>query len=89
MVFDPESIDRLSPCARVEVQDYYARKYLADRQRRSPERRAHRSAAPAAAPGPMEAPVPGGPQPRPRWPRAVWFRNDSRRASSTLPTGRR
>jgi hypothetical protein len=89
MVFDPDSIDRLSPGARVEVQDYYARKYLADRERRSPERRAHRPATAEGPPAPGVAPVPAEPTPRPRWPRAVWFRNDSRRVSSNLPTGRR
>ena len=69
MLFDPESIDRLSPEARVEVQDFYVRKYFASRERRQPDRRGTRSTQPASPPAP--------PAPRP-WPR-VWSRNDSSR----------
>jgi hypothetical protein len=39
MAFDPEAIERLSPSARVEVQDYYARKFLAEVEPHQPERR--------------------------------------------------
>ena len=75
MPFDPEAIERLSPAARVEVQDFYARKFLADRDRRVPERRSARSSATTdAPPAPVAVPVA-----RPRWPRAVWFRNDTSR----------
>jgi hypothetical protein len=74
MIFDPEAIERLSPAARVEVQDFYARKFLAARQHRVPERR-------AAMPATMlkAEPVLSSPPPRQRWPRAVWFRNDTSR----------
>jgi hypothetical protein len=65
MLFDPESIEELSPAARVEVQDFYARKFLADRQRRFPERRLGPG---SAAPGRVAA-VSAGTKPRPRWPR--------------------
>lgn len=77
MGFDPESIEQLSPAARVEVQDYYARKYLADRQRHFPERRVAARRAPAAPPVATPASTA-----RPRWPRAVWFRNDSSRVGA-------
>lgn len=89
MTFDPESIERLSPAARVEVQDYYAKKYLADRVRYLPERRANRPPGSASSPEPAQSPVATSPVGRPRWPRAVWFRNDSSRASTTEPPRRR
>ena len=81
MLFEPEEIERLSPEARVEVQDFYARKFLAERNRRFPERRvANRvratDATAAAEPKPAD--------PRPRWPRAVWTRNDSSRIRPTV-----
>ena len=87
MIFDPEAIERLSPAARVEVQDFYARKFLAGREHRVPDRRAPR----AAAPPPAE-PVISSPPARQRWPRTVWFRNDtSRRAQAAADStaGRR
>jgi hypothetical protein len=74
MIFDPESIERLSQATRVEVQDFYARKFLASRERRLPDRRVAKG---SATPNPEPA-VPT-PAPRPRWPRAVWFRNDTSR----------
>ena len=75
MPFDPDSIERLSPDARVEVQDFYARKFLAARERRVPERRTiTNSATPEAAVAVAADPV--APQ---RWPRVVWFRNDTSR----------
>lgn len=40
MQFDPDEIARLSPAARVEVQDFYARKFLAEREAPQPDRRA-------------------------------------------------
>jgi hypothetical protein len=36
---DPDAIERLSPSARVEVQGYYADKFLAESRPHSPERR--------------------------------------------------
>jgi hypothetical protein len=84
MPFAPEAIDRLSPAARVEVQDYYARKFLADRDLRSPERRARRTAGSAEA-APLVA---AGPEARPRWPRSVWFRNDTSRRPGVQAGGR-
>jgi len=81
MLFEPESIERLSPGARVEVQDFYARKFLASRERPVPDRRgANRPV------GAEVTPPPAAQAPRPRWPRAVWFRNDSSRvrAADTL-----
>ena len=74
MPFDPEAIERLSPAARVEVQDFYARKFLADRDRRVPERRAARVSG-----IPETAATVAVPAVRPRWPRVVWFRNDTSR----------
>jgi sRNA-binding protein len=75
MSFEPEAIERLSPAARVEVQDFYARKFLAERERWAQERRAGRSASAAEA-APAAVAVPAA---RPRWPRVVWFRNDTSR----------
>ena len=76
MSFDPDEIARLSPAVRVEVQDYYARKFLADRNTPQPERRSSRGV--TARP----ATEPGAPAVRPAWPR-VWFRNDSSRSTSS------
>jgi len=74
MPFDPDEIARLSPAARVEVQDFYARRFLAQREPPQPDRRA-----PARlAVGAEEAASAG---PRQAWPR-VWFRNDSSRPTS-------
>ena len=87
MIFDPEAIERLSPAARVEIQDFYARKFLAAREHRVPDRRAPRAAAP-----PTPEPVVSSPPPRQRWPRAVWFRNDTSRrvqAAADSPASRR
>jgi hypothetical protein len=74
MIFDPESIERLSPAARVEVQDFYARRFLAARERRMPDRRVAKA---SATPNPE--PAVANPAPRQRWPRTVWFRNDTSR----------
>ena len=76
MSFGPEAIERLLPAARVEVQDFYARKFLAERERWAQERRAGRSASAAEAAPAAGAVVPAA---RPRWPRVVWFRNDTSR----------
>jgi hypothetical protein len=85
MLFEPEAIERLSPAARVEVQDFYARKFLAARERRAPERRAANRTA-AADP---EAAVIDRPAAPLRWPRGVWFRNDtSRRPAVQAGSGR-
>src|SRR5262245_17182512 len=82
MAFDPDEIARLSPSARVEVQDFYARTFLAEREAPQPDRRAPRrhvalqaeeAHATETAPAPVEA--------RSAWPR-VWFRNDSSRPTS-------
>jgi len=84
MSFDPDEIARLSPSARVEVQDFYARKFLADRESRQPERRASRrhDTTQAKRTLPQDAaPAPGTPPARTAWPR-VWFRNDSSRPTS-------
>lgn len=56
MLFEPESIERLSPAARVEVRDFYARKFLAEHERRFPERRADNR---AVAPDPLSGPAAG------------------------------
>lgn len=83
MPFDPEEIARLSPTARVEVQDFYARRFLAEREPPQPDRRAPRRhlALQAEEVAAQEA-APGGP--RQAWPR-VWFRNDSSRPTSFPP----
>ena len=82
MQFDPDEIARLSPAARVEVQDFYARKFLAERKAPQPDRRTPKRygtlhpeeiRAIEAAASPAQA--------RPAWPR-VWFRNDSSRPTS-------
>ena len=79
MSFDPDEIARFSPAARVEVQDFYARKFLAEREAPHPDRRAPKrqvtiwaeeAGAPETAPGA-----------RPAWPR-VWFRNNPSRPTS-------
>ena len=75
MPFDPDSIERLSPDARVEVQDFYARKFLAARESPVPDRRV--VTRPTQKDRPPGVTVrPAAPQ---RWPRAVWFRNDTSR----------
>ena len=80
MPFDPDEIARLSPAARVEVQDFYARKFLAEREPPQPDRRVPRRylAVQAEEVAAEEAASAG---PRPAWPR-VWFRNDSSRPTS-------
>ena len=80
MPFDPDEIARLSPEARVEVQDFYARRFLAGREVRQPERRHARREGAAA---PEQAPPARPPDARPAWPR-VWFRNDSSRPTSPV-----
>ena len=86
MLFEPDAIERLSPAARVEVQDFYARRFLATRERRIPERRARNRTA-GADPVAAVADGPAGPQ---RWPRVVWFRNDTSRnpRAQARPAGR-
>ena len=75
MPFDPDSIERLSPDARVEVQDFYARRFLAARESPVPDRRV--VTRPTQKDRPPGVTVrPAAPQ---RWPRAVWFRNDTSR----------
>lgn len=80
MPFDPDEIARLSPAARVEVQEFYALKFLAERDAPQPERRAARRPTTLQAQelAAQEAAPPG---PRPAWPH-VWFRNDSSRPTS-------
>jgi hypothetical protein len=84
MPFDPDEIARLSPAARVEVQDFYARKFLAEREAPQPDRRAPKR---HQAPHRNEVLVADSPpaavrdHARPAWPR-VWFRNDSSRTTS-------
>ena len=80
MPFDPDEIARLSPAARVEVQDFYARKFLAARDIRLPERR-RATGQEVAGPQPVPAAEPG--EARAAWPR-VWFRNDSSRPTSPV-----
>lgn len=82
MSFDPDAIARLSPAARVEVQDFYARKFLAERDVRGMDRRAPRRRADLEQSDTAEV---AGQQTstvsRRAWPR-VWFRNDSSRPTS-------
>jgi hypothetical protein len=79
MPFDPDEIARLSPAARVEVQEFYARKFLAEREAPHPDRRAPSRQVTVQA---EEVVVPGArPAARAAWPR-VWFRNDSSRPTS-------
>jgi hypothetical protein len=80
MPFDPDEIARLSPAARVEVQDFYARRFLAEREPPHPDRRVPRRSLTASAEdvAAQEA-APAGP--RQAWPR-VWFRNDSSRPTT-------
>lgn len=80
MPFDPDEIARLSPEARVEVQDFYARKFLAGREAWQPERRHARHHEETA---PEQVPPARLPDARPAWPR-VWFRNDSSRPTSPV-----
>jgi hypothetical protein len=79
MSFDPDAIARLSPAARVEVQDFYARKFLAEREVREIDRRAPKRRMEIAQPD--TAGPPAANAARPAWPR-VWFRNDSSRPTS-------
>jgi hypothetical protein len=82
MSFDPDAIARLSPAARVEVQDFYARKFLAERDVPDMDRRAPRRRADPEQPDTAEvAAQPTSTVSRPAWPR-VWFRNDSSRPTS-------
>ena len=79
MPFDPDEIARLSPAARIEVQDFYARKFLAEREAPHPDRRAPSRQVTIQA---EEVVVSGAsPAAPPAWPR-VWFRNDSSRPTS-------
>lgn len=81
MLFDPDAIDRLSPSARVEVQDFYVRKHFADRQTAVPERRAGKRAKLAEAAQAATGDDPDQQDGRRNWPR-VWYRNDSSRPPS-------
>ena len=88
MPFDPDAIARLSPEARVEVQEFYARKFLAEREAPAQDRRVPKrwtaaqtdESAPSFARQNGERATDGKPE-RPAWPR-VWFRNDSSRPTS-------
>ena len=79
MAFDPDEIARLSPEARVEVQDFYARKFLAEREAPHPDRRAPKRQVAMQAEAAVVPEV--APAARPAWPR-VWFRNDPSRPTS-------
>jgi hypothetical protein len=83
MLFDQDEIERLSPAARVEVQDFYVRKHFADRHVTLPERRARKQPMQTemADAGTTAADVERAD--RRRWPR-VWYRNDSSRPSAVL-----
>jgi hypothetical protein len=81
MLFEPEAIERLSPAARVEVQDFYARKFLAARERRIPDRRTVTNGATAEASPAVAADSAA----RSRWPHGVWFRNDTSRRARAEP----
>jgi hypothetical protein len=80
MQFDPAEIARLSPAARVEVQDFYARKFLAERAAPQPDRRVARHQQ-TPQPGEALGTTPAPTQAPQVWPR-VWFRNDSSRPTS-------
>jgi hypothetical protein len=84
MLFNPEDIERLSPSARVEVQDYYVRKHFADRRRTVPERRASRVAV-ASGDDKTDTPQSDPNEGRRPWPR-VWYRNDSSRSDRSEPS---
>jgi hypothetical protein len=81
MPFDQEEIDRLSPSARVEVQDYYVCKHFADRHVATPERRRGKLAMQAQEPGPAADDGSVERVERRSWPR-VWYRNDSSRPAA-------
>jgi hypothetical protein len=81
MPFDPDEIARLSPSVREEVQDFYARKFLAEREAPHPDRRAPKRQIQADAAVVQEAAPAPAPAVSPAWPR-VWFRNDSSRPTS-------
>jgi hypothetical protein len=81
MSFDPDAIARLSPEARVEVQDFYARKFLAEREAREMDRRTPKRRAEIEPPETAGVAGPRTDASRPAWPR-VWFRNDSSRPTS-------
>jgi hypothetical protein len=84
MPFDPDEIARLSPSARVEVQDFYARKFLAEREAPQPDRRVSKrlmTVQTEEVVAQEAGPAPGPLGTRPVWPR-VWFRNDSSRPTS-------
>jgi hypothetical protein len=80
MPFDPDEIARLSPAAKVEVQDFYARKFLAKREPPQPDRRVPRRYL-AVQEGEVAAQEAAPAGPRTAWPR-VWFRNDSSRPTA-------
>jgi hypothetical protein len=79
MAFNQEDVERLSPSARVEVQDYYVRRHFADKHFAQPERRAPKLAELASAKQTdlTDSDVVEARRP---WPR-VWQRNDSSRLS--------
>jgi hypothetical protein len=80
MLFDPEDIERLSPTARVEVQDYYVRKHFADRLVVALERRAAK-VADVPVPDQAAAEMAEAVDARRPWPR-VWYQHDSSLAAS-------
>ena len=81
MSFNPDAIARLSPAARVEVQDFYARKFLAEREVTELDRRAPKRRTEIEPPDTAELARYQMTASRPAWPR-VWFRNDSSRPTS-------
>ena len=81
MLFDQEAIARLTPAVRVEIQEYYVRKYLAERTTSRPERRRARMSRLSLVPRSGPADVPATVEPRRPWPQ-VWHRNDSTRPTS-------
>ena len=84
MPFDPDEIARLSPSARVEVQDFYARQFLAEREAPQPDRRVSKRQVTVQTEelvAQEAAPAPGPSGTRSAWPR-VWFRNDPSRPTS-------
>jgi hypothetical protein len=83
MQFDQDEIDRLSPEARVEVQDFYVRKHFADRHIATPERRGRKRAMVEQAAHAEPAAPAEEREERRAWPR-VWYRNDSSRPSAVL-----
>ena len=83
MPFDEDAIARLTPAVRIEVQEYYVRKFLADRAIHEPERRRSKLPRLTLVPRPAESAETPPAEPRRPWPQ-VWHRNDSSRPTSFL-----